>query len=151
MGKHRAPRWGSRDRHTTEKVREAGCKETHFLPCAVFARSAKQHTGIPDWAAWGRRDDALSGENSPCPAQTPAHLNRSFKLHLNNFLCIYLCISLYLSLCLHVKSLQLCLTLHNPMDSPTRLLCTWDSPSKNTGVGCRTLFQGIFPTQESNP
>ena len=25
-----------------------------------------------------------------------------------------------------------------------------DSPSKNTGVGCQALFQGIFPTQESN-
>ena len=30
---------------------------------------------------------------------------------------------------------------------PTRLLCPWDSPGKNTGVGCCTLLQGIFPTQ----
>ena len=35
---------------------------------------------------------------------------------------------------------------------PTRLLCPWgDSPGKNTGVGCRALFQGIFPTQASDP
>ena len=27
----------------------------------------------------------------------------------------------------------------------------WDSPGKNTGVGCHFLLQGIFPTQESNP
>ena len=27
--------------------------------------------------------------------------------------------------------------------SPTRLLCPWDSPGKNTGVGCHTLLQGI--------
>ena len=33
---------------------------------------------------------------------------------------------------------------------PTRLLCPWDSPGKNTGVGCHFLLQGIFPTQESN-
>ena len=26
-----------------------------------------------------------------------------------------------------------------------------DSASKNTGVGCHALFQGIFPTQGSNP
>ena len=26
-----------------------------------------------------------------------------------------------------------------------------DSPDKNTGVDCCALFQGIFPTQESNP
>ena len=28
--------------------------------------------------------------------------------------------------------------------------CPWDSPSKNTGVGCHALLQGIFPTQGSN-
>ena len=33
---------------------------------------------------------------------------------------------------------------------PTRLLCQWDSPGKNTGVGCCVFFQGIFPTQGSN-
>ena len=33
---------------------------------------------------------------------------------------------------------------------PFRLLCLWDFPSKNTGVGCHCLFQGIFPTQLSN-
>ena len=34
---------------------------------------------------------------------------------------------------------------------PTRLLRPWDSPGKNTGVGCHFLLQGIFPTQGSNP
>ena len=33
---------------------------------------------------------------------------------------------------------------------PARLLCPWDSPSKNTGVGCHFFLQGIFPTQGSN-
>ena len=32
-----------------------------------------------------------------------------------------------------------------------RLLCPWDFPGKNTGVGCHFLLQGIFLTQESNP
>ena len=31
-----------------------------------------------------------------------------------------------------------------------RLLCLWDSPGKNTEVGCRALLQGIFPTQGLN-
>ena len=35
-------------------------------------------------------------------------------------------------------------------EKPTRLLCLWDFPSKNTGVGCYFLLQGIFPTQGSN-
>ena len=33
----------------------------------------------------------------------------------------------------------------------TILLCLWDSPGKNTGVGCHFLLQGIFLTQGSNP
>ena len=28
---------------------------------------------------------------------------------------------------------------------PTKLLCPWDSPGKNTGAGCHFLFQEIFP------
>ena len=30
---------------------------------------------------------------------------------------------------------------------PARLLCPWDSPGKNTGMGCHALLQGIFLTQ----
>ena len=33
---------------------------------------------------------------------------------------------------------------------PTRLLCPWNSPGKNTGVGCHCLLQGIFLTQGLN-
>ena len=36
----------------------------------------------------------------------------------------------------------------NPMDNS---LHPWDSPVKNTGVGCHALLQGIFPTQGWNP
>ena len=39
---------------------------------------------------------------------------------------------------------HLCLALCDPMD------CPWDSPGKNTGVGCHSLLQGIFPTQGLN-
>ena len=34
---------------------------------------------------------------------------------------------------------------------PARLLCPWDFPGKNAGVGCHFLLQGIFPTQRFNP
>ena len=33
---------------------------------------------------------------------------------------------------------------------PAGLLCPWDFPAKNTGVGCHFPLQGIFPTQGSN-
>ena len=32
-----------------------------------------------------------------------------------------------------------------------QLLCPWDFPGKNMGVGCHFLLQGIFPTQGANP
>ena len=52
-------------------------------------------------------------------------------------------------LCLVAQS---CLTLCNPMDySPPGSSVLGDSPGKNTGVGCHSLLQGIFPTQGSNP
>ena len=44
---------------------------------------------------------------------------------------------------------QYCLILCGPW--PTKLLCPWDSPGKNTGVGSHSLLQGIFPTQGSDP
>ena len=53
---------------------------------------------------------------------------------------------------MHAKLLQSCLTLCDPYGlQPARLLCSWDSPGKNTGVGCPALLQGIFPTQGSKP
>ena len=33
---------------------------------------------------------------------------------------------------------------------PISLLCPWDSPHRNTRVGCHALLQGIFLTQGSN-
>ena len=34
---------------------------------------------------------------------------------------------------------------------PTRFLCPWNSPGQNPRVGCHSLLQGIFLTQEWNP
>ena len=34
---------------------------------------------------------------------------------------------------------------------PARLLCPWDSPGKNTRVGCHALLQGIFLTEGLKP
>ena len=46
---------------------------------------------------------------------------------------------------------KLCPTLGTPWTmQPTRLLCPWDFPGKNTGVGCHSHLQGIFPTQGLN-
>ena len=69
---------------------------------------------------------------------TPLHCCWKCKLvaTMENSMLVYLlsCVQL-----LQVHGLQ-----------PARLLCPWDFPGKNTGVGCHFLLQGIFPTQRSN-
>ena len=65
-------------------------------------------------------------------------------------MCALHCVYPY---CLVTKS---CLPLCEPTDifgtpcNPARLLCPWDFPGKNTGVGCCFLLWGIFPTQGLN-
>ena len=42
----------------------------------------------------------------------------------------------------------LCPVFHDPMDcSPSRPLCPWDFPGRNTGVGSHSLLQGSLLTQ----
>ena len=53
--------------------------------------------------------------------------------------------------CTCAKPFQSYPTLCEPMDcSQARLLCSWDIPGKNTGVGCCFLPQGSFLTQGLN-
>ena len=47
------------------------------------------------------------------------------------------------------ESLQSCLTVQRRRSQPTRLPCPWDSPGKNTGVGCHCLLQCIKVESES--
>ena len=47
------------------------------------------------------------------------------------------------------KSLQSCLTLCDHRRQPTRLSRPWDSPGKNTGVGCHFLLQRMKVKSES--
>ena len=77
----------------------------------------------------------------------PSSLSEEFSVFsLDTFFCAltyYMCVCVW-SHSVVSDSLRPC-GLH-----PARLLCPWDSPGKNTGVGCHFLLQGIFPTQGSN-
>ena len=65
-------------------------------------------------------------------------LNIIGKINLLQIMCVCLVTQLRLTLC-------------NPLDcSPPGSSVHGDSPGKNTGVGCHSLLQGIFPTQELN-
>ena len=48
-----------------------------------------------------------------------------------------------------LNHVQLFVTPWTPLAA--KLLCSWNSPHKNTGVGIHSLLQGIFPTQGSKP
>ena len=67
-------------------------------------------------------------------------------------ICFDCCIILYsidIFCCLVTKS---CLNLLRPNRWwPSRLLCPWDFPGKNTAVDCHFLLQGIFPSQRLKP
>ena len=47
------------------------------------------------------------------------------------------------------KPLQSCPTLCDPIDGSPPGSCPWDSPGKNTGVGCHFLLQCMKVTSES--
>ena len=52
----------------------------------------------------------------------------------------------------YVLVTQSCLILCDPFGlEPARIVYPWNSPGKNTVVGCHALLQGISQTQESNP
>ena len=53
----------------------------------------------------------------------------------------------YQQQCQQLSRVQLFAT---PLLQSARLLCPWDSPGKNNGVGCHALLQGIFPNQGLN-
>ena len=58
---------------------------------------------------------------------------------------------LLVNVCMLCLVTPLCPALCDPMDcSPPGSSIHGDSPGKNTGVGCHSFVQGIFPTWESN-
>ena len=60
---------------------------------------------------------------------------------LSNFILLYVAAA--------AKSLQSCPTLCDHRRQPIRLRRPWDSPGKNTGVGCRFLLQCMKVKSES--
>ena len=52
--------------------------------------------------------------------------------------------------CVHACVLSLSRCLQSPGLQPTRPLCPWDYPGKNTRVCCHFLLQGLFLTQGWN-
>ena len=62
-----------------------------------------------------------------------------------------LCLSSFPSLVLCLAAQSSPIVCDSTDCSPPGSSIHGDSPGKNTEVGCHTLFQGLFPTQGSNP
>ena len=64
-------------------------------------------------------------------------------------------VCVYMHMCVSCSVVSNSLLPHGSMvatpQQPNRLLCQWNSPGKNTGVGCHSLLQGFFPTKGSTP
>ena len=75
----------------------------------------------------------------------------SLSLHVSTMLLERQTSSPSPSLHVHVLSLSHIWLSVTPWTEAPQLLCPWDFPGKNTGVGCHFLLQGISPTQGLNP
>ena len=64
---------------------------------------------------------------SPCLWRKSPHLPRSGSMHA----CVLSCVQIFVT----------------PWTAAHQVLCPWNSPGKNTGVGGHLLIQGIFLTQ----
>ena len=96
---------------------------------------------------------AFSAKNVFCHL---THSRRSFSVFIvflhsypESFFLFNMCVWKKKNVCVYSVA-QSCLTLQRYWLQPTRLLCPWDFPDKNTGVACHFLFQGISLTQGLN-
>ena len=93
---------------------ESGVKV--FTPLSTKPSTGKELCG---WVRMAETGSLVSGDHGRT-------LNRSMKCY---------------AAAAAAKSLQSCPTLRPHRQQPTRLLCPWDSPGKNTVVGCHCLLQ----------
>ena len=71
---------------------------------------------------------------------------RHYRLdHTSGRVCVCVCV------CVRASHSVMCNSLRSYGLQPARLLCPWDSPGQNPGVGCHSFLQGIFLTQGLNP
>ena len=73
------------------------------------------------------------------------------QIYMHIYVCVYIYyIYIYIYIWWRDLVTNSCTTLVIPWTVACQASLSWDSPGKNTGVGCHFLLQGIFLTQESN-
>ena len=108
---------------------------------------------IPDCPQVSRSSSAWDQKFSSCSASVlsggPVKLLFKSTVLVKNLPDTY--VYIHLCTCVCVQSLRHIQLFAIYGLQPARLLCPWDSPGKNTGVGCHFLFQGVFPTPGIEP
>ena len=83
--------------------------------------------------------------------ESPALTGRFFPWDLWEVPYYCVCVSLCVCLCVCVFSCSVMSDSFPPHELwPARLLCPWDFPGKNAGVGCHSILWGIFLAQGLN-
>ena len=112
-----------------------------WLPTPVLLpREFHGQRSLASYSLWGHKELDMTKQLT---------LSHSCNMYIYTYININIYIYIYLQLLLVVKS---CLSLfgHRGLQLAW-LFCPWNSPGKDTGVGCDFLLQGIFLTQGSNP
>ena len=111
--------------------------DTKEVPNVGSLSSAAEHSTGEEGEGWDSSLEHSRGNPHPQPWPCSVKLQPGF----------------HGVLVLVAQSVQLFLTpwtdTMTPWHPARLLLCPWDSPGKNTGVGCHALLQGIFLTQGS--
>ena len=126
------------------------CSRPTFFLCSNFSTLLSWSQSITVWSLTN------SLKCSSFPLHTPVSYSHSTHWKLKPW--ILPPFHRYQSISFHLMQLKVHVHASVVSDSlrlyglyPTRLLCPWDSPGKNTGLGCHAILQGIFLTQGSNP
>ena len=114
------------------------------------------HSSILAWKIHGQR--SLVGYNAWVTKSDTAEWLR---MHIHTYIiCLKSCSSFNMMIYAIYKNERKCKKVFCSVVSDslwphglqlTRLLCPWNFPGRNTRMGNRTLLQGIFPVQGSNP
>ena len=105
-------------------------------PLSMGLSRQEYWSGLPFPPPGDLRDSGIEPTFLPSPELVDGFFTTSATWE--DRVCVCVCVNTYICCCSVAK---LCLTLCNPMYcSLARLLCPWDFPGKNTGVGCHFLL-----------
>ena len=98
-------------------------------------------------------DEYKANESEDCAPHSYRHTKDTSAIETcSSFKCLVVVVVECVCVCKHTC---VCVLSHVQFSAtrrlrPARLLCAWNLPGKNTGVGCHFLLQSIFQTQGSN-